>query len=159
MRQKAIDYWAKSKSEIAKSIKEDYTPRETAFSFALGSFIVLVPTSAMGLPILAAIAIIFDRINKIALFSTAIIFNPVVNMAFYGLSYVIGSMVLGMPKPSLNNISLIQTFTISQTLIVGSILTASVIAAISYLVVHKISDRLQTNQTKLNQSSKRVEHR
>jgi len=34
-------YWEKAKSEIVDSIREDYTPHETAFSFALGTFIVL----------------------------------------------------------------------------------------------------------------------
>jgi len=33
-------YWEKAKSEIVDSIREDYTPHETAFSFALGTFIL-----------------------------------------------------------------------------------------------------------------------
>lgn len=86
MELKIREYWRKARAEIIDSIEEEHTPRETAFSFALGAFIILIPTSAMGLFILGAIAVTFERINRIALFSTALVFNPAVNMAFYALS-------------------------------------------------------------------------
>jgi len=140
-------YWEKAKSEIVDSIREDYTPHETAFSFALGTFIVLIPTSAMGLFILGAIAVTFERINRIALFSTALVFNPVVNMAFYSLSYFTGSLIFWISTiPDLDLFSLTQTFTLSQNLILGSIITALPISLVSYLIVHRISVFIQSNE-------------
>ena len=139
-------YYEKAKSEIIESIKEEHTPHETAFSFALGAFIILIPTSAMGLFILGAIAVTFDRINRIALFSTAVVFNPAVNMAFYGLSYFTGSIILGSPSlPDLEMFSLTQTFMMSQNIIIGSLVTAFLISSISYVLVHKISTNIRLN--------------
>lgn len=147
MELKIKKYIAKAKSEIVKSIKDEYTPHETALSFAIGTFIVLVPTSATGLLILGAIAVMFDNINRIALFSTAVVFNPVVNIGFYALSYLVGSTLLGNPRvPNLEMFWITETISISQSLIVGSILTALAISLISYLLVYRISMHIQTTQ-------------
>lgn len=147
MELKLQEYWSRAQSEILESIKEEHTPHETAFSFALGTFIILIPTSAMGLFILGAIAVTFERINRIALFSTAIIFNPAVNMAFYAFSYFVGSTIFGDPSvPSIDMFSLTQTFSFGQNFIVGSIVTGLAISFVSYLVVHRIAAMVQSNE-------------
>lgn len=140
-------YWSSARSEILESIKEEHTPHETAFSFALGSFIILIPTSAMGLFILGGLAVAFERINRIALFSTALVFNPVVNMAFYGVSYFIGSTIFGNPSiPNLSLFSISKTFSLSQNFIVGSILTGLFISIASYFIVYRIALNIQSNE-------------
>lgn len=147
MELKLREYWSKARSEILESIKEEHTPHETAFSFALGAFIILIPTSATGLFILGAIAVASERINRIALFSTALVFNPAVNMAFYALSYIVGSTVFGDPSiPSMEMFSLTQTFSFGQNFIVGSILTGLAISFVSYFVVHRIAVIIQSNE-------------
>lgn len=144
---KLREYWSKAHTEILESIKEEHTAHETAFSFALGTFIILIPTSAMGLFILGAIAVAFERINRIALFSTAVVFNPVVNMVFYAFSYFIGSAMFGSPSmPSIELFSLTQTFNFGQNLIVGSIVTGLTISFLSYLVVHRVAVMIQSNE-------------
>lgn len=144
---KLREYWSKARAEIVDSIKEEHTPHETAFSFALGAFIILIPTSAMGLFILGAIAVVFERINRIALFSTALVFNPAVNMAFYALSYFVGSTIFGDPSiPSIELFSLTQTFSFGQNFIVGSIVTGLTISLASYFVVHRIAVIIQSNE-------------
>lgn len=136
---KIRSYIRDSRQTVAEGFTGTHTPRMTAASFALGAFIVLMPTSGTGLFILAAIALAVSQVNRVALFSTAIVFNPLVNLAFYAVSYLAGGVVLGKEMFSLTSVSLQQLMSFSASMLVGSLLVATTVSAVSYVAVYRLA--------------------
>ena len=76
--------------EIHEALDEQHTPREVAYSFALGVFITALPTLGTGVLAFFAIAYLFENISKIALFASVIVLNPVAKWGVYGTSFSSG---------------------------------------------------------------------
>lgn len=127
-----------ARDQIERSFTEKYSPRMTAASFALGAFIVLMPTSGTGLLIFGGIALLFSQVNEIALFSTALVFNPAVKIVFYGLSYVAGGLALGQ-SISLTGLTLQQLMAVSSSMLLGSFIVATSTALLSFFTVYRVA--------------------
>lgn len=125
----AREILSKVREETRSAFTEEHAPEATAASFALGAFIVLMPTSGTGLLIFALIAFTFSQVNEVALFSTAVVFNPVVKILFYGISYVAGGLLLGETVVLAEIFSLQQVFSIGSSVILGSFIVATTTAA------------------------------
>lgn len=125
-------------TELHRSLVEDHTPREIAGSFALGTFITMMPTLGTGLVLFVALAYAFEWINRIALFATVIVFNPVVKWGVYVASIALGFWLLGpVEGVTAGSVSPTDGPAILVRLLVGNLLLAAVATAIAYVLTYR----------------------
>lgn len=133
-------YLDRIRAELHASFTEKYTPREVAVSFAVGTFITMLPTFGTGLLVFFLLVALFERINKIALFASVLVFNPVVKWGVYASSFALGFLLLGPvdgfavgDTPSLGDGSEILV-----RLLVGNTILAVAATVTAYIVVHRV---------------------
>ena len=132
------------KEELQRSFAEEYSSRETAGSFSLGVFITMLPTLGTGLIVFVILAWLFDRINKVALFASVVVFNPVVKWGVYAASFTLGVAILGpVPGATPADISLSAGPEIVIRLLVGNLILAIVAAVPSYFVCMHLVETYQ----------------
>lgn len=133
-------YVGRISESLRGAIAEDRTPRETAGSFALGTFITMLPTLGTGLLLFAVIAVLFDRVSRIALFASVVVFNPVVKWGVYAASFALGSLLLGPAEgTSPATVSLDAGPDILARLLLGNLILAAAATAIGYVAVHRLA--------------------
>ncbi|MWV64342.1 DUF2062 domain-containing protein [Halorubrum sp. JWXQ-INN 858] len=140
-----VEEWTgRVKAELQRSFAEEYSSRETAGSFALGVFITMLPTLGTGLIVFVALAWLFDRINRVALFASVLVFNPVVKWGVYAASFTLGVLILG-PVPGVTSaeVSLSAGPEIVTRLLVGNVILAVVAAVPGYFVCHRLVEAYQ----------------
>ncbi|PAU84097.1 hypothetical protein CK500_06585 [Halorubrum salipaludis] len=126
------------RAELHRSFTEEYSSRETAGSFSLGVFITMLPTLGTGLLAFVVLAWAFERINRIAMFASVIVFNPVVKWGVYGTSFTLGTFILGpVPGVSPSSVSLAAGPAIVTRLVIGNLILACVAAGVSYVAAHR----------------------
>lgn len=140
VRVRVSDYVDRVRVALHDSFTEDHTPREIAGSFALGTFITMLPTWGVGVLVFFVLARVFDWINKISLFASVAVFNPVVKWGVYASSFALGFFLLGPVDgfgvgdvPSTGDGSAIFV-----RLLVGNTILAVVATLVAYLVVHRL---------------------
>ena len=139
------DYGTRIRTELRRAFAEDHTPRETARSFAVGTFITMLPTLGAGLLVFLAIAYLFDSVSKIALFASVLVFNPVVKWGVYASSFVLGVVLLGpVEGVAMADVSLSAGPEIVARLLVGNLILALLATGISYVIVHRLAVRYRT---------------
>lgn len=145
-RSRVAGYGARIRTELRRAFSEDHTPRETARSFAVGTFITMLPTLGAGLLAFLAIAYVFDSVSKIALFASVLVFNPIVKWGVYASSFVLGVVLLGpVEGVSAADVSLSAGPEIVVRLLVGNLILAVVATGISYAIVHRLAVRYRTS--------------
>ncbi len=139
------EYQERVKNELEKALKEEHTPRETAFSAALGTFVTVIPSLGLGVVFFLVISRIFDRINKLALFACVVVFNPVVKYPIYIVSYSIGTVLTrsSPPEEALEVALASQAVDATQTMIIGNLFLASVLSIVAYIAVLEASKKYE----------------
>lgn len=134
-------YVSRIRAEVHDSLTEDYTPHQVAASFAVGTFITMLPTLGTGLVLFVVLVYLFDWINKIALFASVLVFNPVVKWGVYALSLALGFALLGPVEgvgitdtPSLGDGNAIVV-----RLLVGNTILAVIATVVAYIAVHRVA--------------------
>lgn len=132
-------YVDRIRRELRRSFAEDYSPREIAGSFATGVFITMLPTWGIGVLMFFLLVRIFDWINKIAIFASVIVFNPVVKWGVYAGSFTLGVLLLGpVEGVTPGQISFSAGPEIVVRLLVGNLILAVVATVPSYFIVHRL---------------------
>ena len=134
-------YVSRIRTEIHSSLTEEHTPHQIALSFAIGTFITMLPTWGVGVLVFFVLIRVFDWINKIALFASVLVFNPVVKWGVYGLSFALGFALLGpvegvglSDRPGLGDGSEILI-----RLLLGNTILAIVATVAAYIAVYRIA--------------------
>ena len=131
--------FARARSELHRSFTEEHTPKETAGSFSLGVFITMLPTLGTGLILFFVLAWAFNRVNRVALFASVIVFNPVVKWGVYGASFALGTTILGpVPGVTRSAVSLSAGPEVVTRLLVGNLILAVVATAVAYVVAFRV---------------------
>ncbi|PSQ36408.1 hypothetical protein BRD05_03120 [Halobacteriales archaeon QS_9_70_65] len=78
--------------EVREALGKKHTPKQVAYSFALGVFITALPTLGTGVLAFFVIAYLFESISKVSLFASVIVLNPVVKWGVYGTSFWVGTV-------------------------------------------------------------------
>lgn len=140
-------YADRARAALYDSFTHEYTPRQIALSFALGTFITMLPTLGAGLILFVLLARLFDWINSVALFSSVVVFNPVVKWGVYAGSFALGFVVLGPVEgfavgdtPSFGDGS-----DIVLRLLVGNTILAVLVTVLAYLIVYRLVVAYQRN--------------
>ena len=130
--------------EVERSFSETHSPHQIAASFAIGVFITMLPTLGVGLLVFVVLAYLFTSINRVALFSSVIVFNPVVKWGVYAASLTIGFIILG---PVEGGVTTANTLEGGQELIVrllvGNLILAVIATVLGYVVVYRLAARYQ----------------
>ena len=147
MRTRVNGYIGRIRAELRASFTPDYTPREVAGSFALGVFITMLPTLGVGLVVFAVLSYLFDRINKIALFASVLVLNPVVKWGVYAASISLGFFLLG-PVEGFDGgaITLDDGWNVLLRLWVGNLILAAIATAIAYPVAYRMVTEYRTRE-------------
>lgn len=133
------------KNRLVKTFLEKYSPKEVAFSFSVGVFITMLPTLGVGVLVLLALAFTFDRLSKIAMFASVVVFNPVVKWGVYVASVSLGFLLLGpVEGMGRTDVSLDAGPEIVARLLVGNLILAIVAAIVSYVVVYRLAVAYRT---------------
>ena len=132
--------FARVRHELLDSITKHSSRRAVATSFAIGAFITILPTLGLGLIVFVILDYLFEWINRVALFSNALIFNPVVKWGVYVASMVIGFLLLGpVEGASFTTIpSLADGSELLVRMVVGNIVVAIVGAVTAYVVADRL---------------------
>lgn len=69
-------YVTRVREGLYNSVTRDQTPRQVALSFAVGTVVTMLPAFGMGLLVFVLVARFIDWINNVALFASAVVFNP-----------------------------------------------------------------------------------
>jgi len=138
-------YVERIRTELHDAFTEDYTPTETARSFALGTFITMLPTLGAGLLVFVVLAAVFDRVSKIALLASVVVFNPAVKWGVYAASFTLGVLLLGpLEGVSMTDVSFRAGPEIVARLLVGNLILAVIATVGSYTVALKLATRYQS---------------
>lgn len=134
---------ARVRGELHASLTEETTPHRVAASFALGTFVTMLPTLGTGLLVFLVLVAVSDRVNKVALFASVLVFNPVVKWGVYALSIALGFALLGpvegvsaTDRPGLGDGSAIVL-----RLLVGNGILAVVATVGAYIVAYRVASR------------------
>ena len=147
IRTRAGRYSTKVRETLHDSLTEEHRPRETAGSFALGAFVTMLPTLGTGLLVFVVIGVISDRVSKVALLASVVVFNPVVKWGVYAASFALGVALLGpVEGVDLSDLSLGAGESIVVRLLVGNLILAVVATAVSYVAVYRLAVAYQRSQ-------------
>lgn len=118
-----------------------------AGSFAVGTFVTLLPTLGAGVLLFFVLAYAFDWVSKIALFAAVLEFNPLVKWGAYAASFALGVFILGpVDGTTATDVSLSAGPAILTRLLVGNLLLAVVAAIPSYVVVYRLTARYRGSE-------------
>lgn len=130
------------RQRLRDALVQEHTPRQVAASFAIGTFITMLPTLGTGLLLFVVLAALFDRINKIALGASVLVFNPVVKWGVYVGSFVLGVLLLGpIEGASATTVSLSDGSEVLYRLLLGNLILAVIATAIAYPVAYRVAVR------------------
>lgn len=133
-------YGTRIRTELRKAFTEEYTPREVAVSFAVGTFITMLPTLGVGLLVFVVLAFVFDRISKLALLASVVVFNPVVKWGVYIASFALGVALLGPVEGiATADVSFSSGPEIVARLLLGNLILAVIATVVAYVVVYRLA--------------------
>lgn len=128
--------------ELRRSLTERHSPQQVAGSFALGTFITMLPTLGVGLLVFVVLSTIISSINKVALFASVLVFNPVVKWGVYASSVTLGFLLLGpVDGLSTTDVSLSAGPPIILRLLIGNLILAVIASILAYVVVLYLASR------------------
>ena len=133
-------YGDRVRDALRATFEETHAPRELAASFAVGTLITMLPTLGTGLMLFVVIALVSDRVSKLALVASVVVFTPVVKWGVYAASFALGVLLLG-PVEGVRpgDASLDAGPEILVRLLVGNLILAVVAAVAGYVVVHRLA--------------------
>jgi uncharacterized protein (DUF2062 family) len=131
---------ARLRQEIDEALETEHTPRQVAWSFALGIFITALPTLGVGVLAFLVIAHLFASVSKVALFASVVVLNPVVKWGVYGSSFWLGTTLLGPVNGiSPDELSLWAAPQVVTRLLVGNLILAILFTVVAYAIAYRLT--------------------
>lgn len=135
VRGRVAAYGTRVTSALEDAFAEDHPPGDVATSFAIGVFITSLPTLGTGFLIFVALAMLFDRISKLALLASVVVLNPIVKWGVYAVSFWLGVQLLGpVPGVTASEISFSAGPEIVTRLLVGNLILSVIFTVIGYVL-------------------------
>lgn len=126
----------KIQNEWSKVLLGDFTPHTIALGLAIGTLVSLLPTFGFSALLALLLIFIFPTINRPAIFVSLIVWNPLVQIPIYALSFHLGSLMFAdatLVKYDVEILNQLYSFTrrflIAHLIIVTSITLATYIGA------------------------------
>jgi len=128
-------YRKRIRSEFEAAFAEEHTPHEIAGSFAIGVFVTTLPSLGLGLLFFVFLARLSARISSIAIFSSALVINPLVKAPMFVAAFWLGTRMLG-PASETASGSVSEATAVAIRMISGFVVLGVVIAAVGYVTVY-----------------------
>jgi uncharacterized protein (DUF2062 family) len=142
------------RADLEAAVAEEVGARDIATSFAVGTFVTMLPTLGTGLVVLGALVAIVERANGPAMFASVAVFNPFVKLGVYAGSFSLGSLLLGpVPGVTAGAVSLSAGSEVLARLVVGNLLLALVVAGCCYVLLNRFTQRLRERQLDIDSVS------
>ena len=144
LRHRLRKYRTRIVSALRESFDADHSPKEIARSFSIGVFITMLPTLGSGILVFFLLVRLFSWMNKIAIFASVVVVNPVVKWGVYAASLSLGFLLVGpidgvaVAEIDARDISLATGSDILIRLLVGNLILAVIAAVIAYFAVHRM---------------------
>lgn len=109
------------------------SPHEIALGFAVGTFLVLLPTPGISFLLALLVLFLFPRINKFTLLGAFIVWNPLLSIPLAGAGYRIGNLLFaGEPVMRFRIVLLNTIYHYTLRYAVGNTILAMILASVSY---------------------------
>ncbi len=120
------------------------SPHSIAGGFAIGTFVALLPTFGLGVFIGILVLLFFKKISKISMMLAFVVWNPLILASVYPVSYIIGNTILSDSSAQSHGISILEKlFTSSKSFLLGSVILATIVAVIGYLLILILASHYQ----------------
>lgn len=127
--------------DIAKIKK---SPNSIALGFSIGAFISILPTPGFNILLGFLVILLYKNVNKISLFGSMALFNPLTLIPIYMWSYRIGNLIFGkVPIVEYKITILQQIYNFSRRFLIGNIILATIISLLSYVLVRYAAQAVQ----------------
>jgi len=134
----------KIKKHLNDVIRIKKSPESIAIGFALGTFIAILPTFGLGLLIGLGVILIFKKISKVAMIVAFAVWNPLILIPLYSLSYAIGDFLLkDLPVRTFRFYYLNQIYVYSRRVLLGNLIISIFASVFSYFLVLKATRSYQ----------------
>lgn len=146
------------KERFNKILSLDSHPRHIALGFAVGVFISITPFFGIHTPLAIAAAFIF-RLNKLTCLTGAWVNTPLTIIPVLGLSYKLGSILLGN-SPAELTISSLEWVTLKQhatAIILGSSIIGFILAVAGYFFSYWLIVRFRKKDEALAELTREME--
>ena len=140
-------YKDKIKKHFYNVLEIKTSPSEIAIGFSIGTFFANVPTFGLEFLIIFLIIFIFNKISKISLIFAYALWNPLLTYPIAAISYLIGNNLLKDTPVRIVKLEFsneIIKFTIRY--FVGSLIVATILSIISFIVVYFIAKKYQKKE-------------
>lgn len=136
IRDRLARYRDRVRRSLLAAFREEHTPHEIALSFAIGIFITAMPSGGLGIGLFFLFVYWWSWVSKPAIFASVVVLNPVIKPVVYLASYKVGAFLFGTEPivPSTHS-SLETIISVIQLLLIGNLIIALVLSAVSYVTV------------------------
>jgi len=101
--------------------------------FAIGTSIAILPFFGLGIFVALLVILLYQDVNKLALFVAFALFNPITLIPIYTLCYSIGDLIFGTAPIVEYKLSLFdQAFNFSRRFLVGNVIVVTSLSICSY---------------------------
>lgn len=123
------------REHVEASLTTEYTPRQTAASFAFAIFLAVLPTFGLAPLIAIGFAAWSERTNQYAMIAAFVLFNPFVLSGIYTLSFLIGD-ALGPFLPVYQyEVPLFQRlYLFTRNILLGTLILNAVLSTTGYVL-------------------------
>lgn len=123
-------------------MREGHTPHLIGLSFAIGSFISILPTLGLGVFLALLVSFFYVDLNKLALLAPFLVFNFFTQTPLYFFSYRLGNWILGAAPVMKYNISFWnQIYNFTMRFLLGNLIVSAVVSLIGYFIVKSLARR------------------
>ena len=128
-------YRRRVRSELEAAFAERHTPHQVAGSFSIGVFVTTLPSLGLGLVFFLFLTRLSDRISPIAIFSSALVINPLVKAPMFVAAFWIGTRLLG-PLSAPPGAGVAEATAVAARMVSGFVVIGFGVAAAGYAVVY-----------------------
>ena len=142
-----------AKEKVSSLLNAETSAQNQAMGFALGTFISLLPTPGVNMALTLLLASWF-RLHKATVLLSLAIWNVFVTAPFFALSYRLGNWLF--PAPATASVTAqwqAQVISFVQGFLVGNLIIAGLVTAVSYTIVLGIIWLLRNKQNKVTTSA------
>ena len=126
-------------NEWTKLLLGDFSPHSIALGVAIGTLVALLPSFGFSALLALLLIFIFPTINRPAIFISLIIWNPLVQIPIYALSFQLGSMMFtDAPLVKYDIEVLNQLYSFTKRFLVAHMIIVSGITLATYLITRAV---------------------
>ncbi len=128
---------------IIKDILEtDGSAEIVARSFAIGTFVALLPTFGFGFMAAVGLVLVVPVLHKPSVLGAFVVWNPLVQIPLYSLSIWIGTLLFsGLPVVSVDVVFLDHIYNFTRRVFIGNIIVTTTLTIVSYLTIFTLIRR------------------